>query len=343
MVITVVATILLLCAYLARWVDPNTVWLFAFAGMAAPILYVVNFVLALYWVLRWRWFALLPGVALVLGIGWVSLFFKPVFGRHHTPPDKATTVMTYNVAGFVNNGRTSTLDSIAAQITRERPDLLCIQEFQCVNDLHKARIDSLMGMQHSVHSFSIANTSGGGLGLAIYSRWRILDSGTVAFEHTANSAMWADVVAGNDTLRIFNCHLQSTSVSKSDVEYVEDIVNDESVSRTRNIASKLRRGFRIRATQVDTLAPLIRQSPHKVIVCGDFNDTPMSYAYAQVRGRLADAFVESGHGAPNTYNGLFNLLRIDYILHSRKLRTVSYTTLPSDYSDHKPVVAGLRI
>lgn len=350
--LTVVAALLLLCAYLSRYINPNTAWVFAFAGLAAPILYVVNMVLALYWVIRWKRFALVPVAVLLVGAGWISLFFRPTLSkeRNHENVRRATTVMSYNVAGFLaeTNGRrnTSSLDSVTAFIGRMNPDILCIQEFQCNRADRKPHIDSLLGLPYNKVNYKVPNTEGGGWGLAVYSRHRIINSGVVDFERTTNSALWADLLVRNDTVRVFNCHLQTTSVDMSDREYImgqEFVADNTREDRVRSIAGKLRRNFMIRATQVDSLAPMIHASPYKVIVCGDFNDTPMSYAYRTMRGPLADAFVEKGTGIPSTYQGLFNLFRIDYIFHSRSIPTVSYISPPGEYSDHKAVIATLGL
>jgi endonuclease/exonuclease/phosphatase family metal-dependent hydrolase len=345
--ITVVAAGLLVCAYLARYIDPNRAWPFAFAGMAAPALYVANLALALYWTIRWRWYALVPMAVVVLGVGWVSLFFKPTLGKHR-PTERssdAITVMSYNVAGFLSSRETgprrSILDSVTALVRRQEPDILCIQEFQSNDAAGKPHIDSLLALPREVHHYSVANTAGGGWGLAIYTRYKILDSGVVDFEGTTNSAMWADLSVDNDTLRVFNCHLQTTSINQEDLDRIEEFHTEG--SRVRSMVARLRRNFRIRAVQADTLAPLIVSSPHPVVVCGDFNDTPMSYAYRRIRGPLSDSFVERGHGIPNTYRGLFNLLRIDYIFHSPALRTVYYDIPQSDLSDHEPVVAQIAV
>lgn len=347
LVITVVLALLLLCAYISRYVNPNTAWFFAFAGLGTPILYMINVVLALYWIIRWKVFAFIPIIVILLGVGWISLFFRPVLSKKYSGNTaKTTVVMSYNVAGFLGNeesgGPQTALDSIVALITTVNPDILCIQEFQCRTTEKKTILDSLLGLPYSHVNFKIPNSSGGGWGTAVYSRHRIVDSGNVDFGRSTNSAMWVDLVVDADTVRVFNCHLQTTAVDKSDREYVDNqeyLGDDNREERVRSIASKLRRNFRKRAVQVDTLAPMVRQSPYKVIVCGDFNDTPMSYVYRTLRGDLADTFVEKGSGVPNTYKGLFNIFRIDYILHSKSIKTVSHTTLEGKYSDHKPVVA----
>lgn len=349
-VLTAITAFLLLCAYISRYVNPNDVWFFAFAGLAAPILYVINIVFALYWTIRWKRYAILPWAVLIVGTGWISLFFRPTLNKNYTPPNKKSiVVMSYNSAGFLTSDpagkQVSTLDSMAAFIGRIKPDILCIQEFQCNSAERKHVLDSLIGLPYNKVNYKIPNSAGGGWGLAIYSNYRILGSGRMEFENSTNSALWADLWIKGDTVRVFNCHLQTTSVDQSDREYIanQEFISDDLMreERMRSIVGKLRRNFLIRASQVDSLAPIIHGTPYKVIVCGDFNDTPMSYAYRKMRGPLADAFVDKGTGIPNTYQGLFNLFRIDYILHSREITTVNYTSPAGDYSDHKAVIANI--
>ena len=91
------------------------------------------------------------------------------------------------------------------------------------------------------------------------------------------------------------------------------------------------------------MADHIQKSPYPVIVCGDFNDTPVSYAYRQVRGNLKDAFVESGWGISNTYNGVLPSIRIDYILFDQKIKAVNYNRDKVIFSDHFPVHCQLNL
>ncbi len=351
---TIILAALLLCAYMARWVNPATVWFFAFAGLAAPVLYVANTVLALYWTIRWRKWAFLPLAALALGVGSMSLFFRPSPGREHPAdvPGRKITVATYNVMGFLidtpDGRRKSCLEESAGFIRSLEADILCLQEFQVWDSDRKSNADKLLDYPHNTANYSLKNKNGYGWGLAIYSKYPIIRSGAVEFDNSTNSMLWADVRVGRDTLRVFNNHLQTTSVTTSDREYIstQEIIRDNEgrEKRVRGILGKLRRNNRIRAAQVDTLAPLIEASPHRSVVCGDFNDTPMSYTYFQMRGDLRDAFVEKGRGMnSNTFRGLFNMFRIDYIFHSRSLRTASYDTPSSDYSDHKAVRATISL
>lgn len=344
--LTWVAAVALACGYLAHWISPVVAWPLAFAGMAAPFLWLINVALALFWIARWRCWALLPVFLVVLGAGWVSLFFNPVLSRHPKERDQAPRVMTYNVAGFlfgVPHG-TTTAAGVAGFIREQNPDILCLQEFECRDTRHCQVIDSLIGLPHAVHSYSLPNSVGGGLGVAIYSRWRIIDHGAIPFENTANSAMWADIVTTHDTLRVLSCHLQTTSVDRGDLTYIAGAEFESgSTEHARTIVGKLRRNFARRAVQADSVALVVEHSPHPVIVCGDFNDTPLSYAYSTMRGSLQDAFVERGRGTTHTYKGLFNLLRIDYVLPARGLQVVSYDSPECPFSDHNPVIAGVRL
>ncbi|MFW6224447.1 MAG: endonuclease/exonuclease/phosphatase family protein, partial [Bacteroidota bacterium] len=107
------------------------------------------------------------------------------------------------------------------------------------------------------------------------------------------------------------------------------------------LSQKLRHGFMERAQQVDFVSEHIHKSPHPVIVCGDFNDTPMSYAYHTMRNNLKDSFTEAGMGFGKTYGGRAPSYRIDYILHSPTINTLSHERLKVPYSDHFPVFARL--
>lgn len=345
---------LLLCAYLARYVSPEKAWFFAFAALIAPMLIVGNILAFFYWCVRWKRWAFVPLGALVLGVGYFPLFFKPEFKQHYPKeqPKDALTVVTYNVMGFLaanpDGGLRWAPEGSTSFLRETAPDIVCIQEFQCTGEGRKAQLDSLIGLPYCSVNYRIASAKGGGWGVAIYSRYPIIEGGKLDFPNSTNSSVWGDVVVGKDTLRVFSNHLQTTSVDKTELDYISRHEFVDNSRRgddvVRGIASKLRRNFRIRATQADTLAHIIGQSPFRVIVCGDFNDTPMSYAYFRMRGDLDDAFVEKGRGmASNTFNGLFDMLRIDYVFTSPEIEVLDYATTDTGHSDHKAVTVRIRI
>ncbi|MFH0999552.1 MAG: endonuclease/exonuclease/phosphatase family protein, partial [Bacteroidota bacterium] len=87
----------------------------------------------------------------------------------------------------------------------------------------------------------------------------------------------------------------------------------------------------------------IKQSPYPVIVCGDFNDTPVSYTYHKMRGQLTDAFINAGNGFGNTYERKIASFRIDYIFHSPEFDSKNFKVPHLLYSDHFPVVCDIEI
>jgi endonuclease/exonuclease/phosphatase family metal-dependent hydrolase len=95
------------------------------------------------------------------------------------------------------------------------------------------------------------------------------------------------------------------------------------------MVSRLTENNILRAAQVDTLAQMIAVSPYPTIVCGDFNDTPVSYTYRSMARNLRDAFRWAGRGYSHTYRGFFDMLRIDYVMCSDEFEPLSYEVIDS--------------
>ena len=109
----------------------------------------------------------------------------------------------------------------------------------------------------------------------------------------------------------------------------------------REIIRKIKTASEMRAEQVRKIREHIDNSPSKVVVCGDFNDHPVSYSYQKIRKNLKDAFVESGRGIGRTYVGKLPSFRIDYILHSKGFNSYNFKTINFRMSDHLPVTCIL--
>lgn len=352
LIITSCCALMLLLSYLARYVNPNEIWAFALLGLVAPVLYIINVILLLYWTLRWRAYLFVPLVVLLIGAGGISLFFRPVLSKHYTEDKQrgSIKVMSYNVMGFMDySGKevVSSMRNVVEFINEQKPDILCVQEFQSTPLAPKKKIDSLLsGLPSNTVNYVLKSRSGHGWGIAIYSKYPIIERGVVDFDQSNNSAIWADVVVKTDTIRVLNAHMQTTAINSSDRNYIvsQQFMQEDSMreQRVRSILYKLKQNYKIRAMQADSIAPLIENSPYDVIVCGDFNDTPMSYVYNRIRGDLKDSFIDKGRGVTTTYRGFFNLFRIDYILHSSALETLSYQTPSYEGSDHNPVVVNLK-
>ena len=345
--LTAVTAVTMVVTFFVPYVDPGRVWFFPLLGLAAPAVYVVTVVLALYWIIRWRLVRAGIMVALVVvGLFKVSLFYRPEFRRNYGDERydrRAFKVMTYNVRGFYGENGLSSVGDVLQLIGDHNPDIICLQEF---NARLAGQSDEFALLDEKYESAVFGRTQAPdslyGASLFILSKYRILRSGIVL---TPNTSVWADLLIGDDTVRVFNNHLRSTAIKAADNEYItnRDFISDTAREvKIRSIVSRLRENSILRAAQVDSIADVIADARARCIVCGDFNDTPMSYVYRTMAGGLNDAFSKSGSGYSHTFRGFFNTLRIDYVLCSDSFDPVSYEVPQVEYSDHLPVVVRLQ-
>jgi endonuclease/exonuclease/phosphatase family metal-dependent hydrolase len=86
----------------------------------------------------------------------------------------------------------------------------------------------------------------------------------------------------------------------------------------------------------------LNNSPYPVIVCGDFNDVPVSFAYETIGDGLQNAFVAKGSGISRTFSSISPTLRIDNIFTDKKFKVTQFTRIKNTLSDHFPIVADMR-
>ncbi len=358
--VTVLFAGALVMAYLSTGISPERSWIFAFFGLGAPFLFFGNFILLLVWMIRWRWWALVPAVTLLLGLGHLGTLVRFDFRKAYPAENTAArqsakkdpqrlSILTYNVHGFAygqtrHDGYRRVVDSVAAYV---QPDIVCFQEYETMNRDDVRLIDSLYReWPYRAYHFVSGGEGDVGYGVAIFSRIPILKASGTLFEGSRNTMLQADLLPGRDTLRIFNNHLQSTQVdewSRDRVERLDMRGDKETEQFVRSLAGRLRDNYRRRAVQVDTISRMIGTSPYPAIVTGDFNDTPVSYTYRKMRGGLDDTFVNAGSGFAYTYNRLFSMLRIDYIFHAPGFETLEYRSDALPWSDHNPVFVRIGL
>jgi endonuclease/exonuclease/phosphatase family metal-dependent hydrolase len=106
--------------------------------------------------------------------------------------------------------------------------------------------------------------------------------------------------------------------------------------------NQLKKGFIKRADQAKSIREHIEQASIPVIVCGDFNDTPVSYTYHVIAKGMHNTFVEKGYGYSSTYSGIFPNIPIDYILVDTSFNVLSYKVIKEKQSDHFPVISNIK-
>lgn len=230
-------------------------------------------------------------------------------------------------------------------IETENPDVLCLQEFYNQDQGDFMNLDQIkneLGYPYYYFSSSVTLRNNDHWGIATFSKYPIDGSGVIEFENSiSNKAIYTDVRFPAATVRVFNTHLQSVYFDELDYQYleeVEDIIPD--VKSSKRIFGKLLNAYSKRAEQARLLKSKMNESDLPVILCGDFNDTPVSWSYETLSKGLQDSFKKRGKFFGRTYSGGIPLLRIDYVLLDTSFKVVSHRVIHKKLSDHFAVVCA---
>lgn len=336
---------LLVSAYAHR-INPEEVHWAGVAGLSYPAFLLGQLVFTIYWLMKSGKVAIGSALVLIIGIWphWNTVFR---ISSSSLPEDaKSITVLSANVRAWSPYNETPRAEgrqTLISGINEQNADVICLQEFM--------KIDGKDPLDFP-HRAEFSNGYNRSLGYVVYSKYPVVKSGQVDFSKqrgTYRTFMWCDLQIDSQVVRVVNVHLVNTGLTPEDYQSLGGESSSELDSKKLEIEGKaiyrtLAESYSIRGNQADELEAFIENSPHPVILCGDFNDTPSSYAYHQIAENLKDAFAESGAGTGDTYNKmkLFSL-RIDYIFADPTFSIGSFKTLPIDVSDHKPVVCQIQL
>jgi len=341
----------LLLSYLSIYVSPEKIWFLAFFGLAYPFLLIVNFLYIFFWAYKKRRLFILSILAILLGWNYIGTYIQIPVKRDKQESEVSEQkfkILSYNVRLFDLyewNEKENTQGEIFDFINSGNFDIICFQEFFTKNTggLTKQKIQEKLSDKFHEHVDYTIENKNYNYGIATYSRYPIVNRGVINFNNSSNSSIYTDVLINKDTVRIFNNHLQSIRFNKNNYSFITNskaLKEDEKLREIKDISFRLRDAFIKRASQANILAKHIKSSPYPVIVCGDFNDVPVSYTYRTMRKNLNDSFIEAGKGIGTTYTGKFPSFRIDFIFHSRDIRCTEFDIPDIRLSDHYPVTSS---
>lgn len=322
-----------------------------------------------------RWFALIGLafpiiVGVVIMIGVVSLIIKPrlalisLFGllcccgslRDYCPinltsppPKGALKVISYNTMSFGNcemddNGKDFRL---VRYLITQQPDIACLQEANVNNSEQYDRIEA--SMKRAGYHFKLVWF--GGNRVAVMSKKPIHRAETIC-RSTGNgaAAFYLTPLPGcRDTVIVISAHLESMHLSPEERGNYNELVHNpediHSIGGKRDMLRKIASGGVERAHQIDTLAAFLdRHRDDRILLMGDFNDTPISYAHHQVCTRLTDAYRATANGIGRSFNRDAIYVRIDNIFCSSHFKPYAMMVDPSvPFSDHYPMVGYVRV
>ncbi len=353
--LNMIAALLLLLSYLAPLIDPSKFFLPALLGLLYPYLLMLNLLFLVYWLIRLRKEVLISLLVILLGWNHLHHLLPINFSRklipENIPRSQLMKVMSYNVRGFNIYEWTRDPDvkpEIYDFVAREEPDIICFQEYYTTPWKGKTHDDiarQLSSLPYNEVYYTADPANRRGSGIATFSRYPIIRRSRIPFNTVGNGAMYTDILFRTDTIRVFNIHLQSIRFSQRDYAFMDTVrlkYSDEQMREIRNIGSQLKVAFSLRARQADMISSYIRDSPHPVVVMGDFNDTPHSFAYRKIKKGLKDAFSSAGHGFGSTYAGELPSFRIDYILYGNPFKAYQFERFKAEHSDHFPITTWLH-
>lgn len=337
------------------YISPIKLHVFAFSGYLFPLFWIINLIFLIWLSIRRSALLLIPLLSLLISwTHWANSF--QISGKsiaEESELEIPLRVMSYNTRMFdyyKHSGIPGAPDEIFKFILQQNPDIICFQEYFTSLKRHEYTPTQIIarfrqfGYKHIEYLKSRPGNTG--YGLATFSRYPITNSGAIRFVNSNNQAIFSDIDVKGKTVRVFNNHLESIGFKDGDLSVLDTLefrMSERQRQGLRNISKKLNRAFAMRSNQADALARHIANSPYPVIVCGDFNDTPVSYVYRTMRAGMKDAFKEAGVGFGGTYNGRLPSFRIDYIFHSPQFDTYNFKTFPLKYSDHFPIMVTIDL
>ncbi|MBX9785458.1 MAG: endonuclease/exonuclease/phosphatase family protein [Chitinophagaceae bacterium] len=333
-------------------------WFINLFALTFPFLVLIQIGFLVFWLLAKRKLTLIPIITLLLCIPLIQKIIA-VNGTAKQTAEPGFKIATWNVHLLNFYERGGNHDEQMIQKAKElNAGVLAVQELVFSLDSNSyMSLDSLkakLGFKYAVagndRSFGV-HTNGGRRNeryfpfcVALFSNYPVLQWKKVQpvpqYNHTF---IWADLLVGSDTIRCFVVHMQSMHFVKTDYDFIDNI-NDQDVENVkrvgRTLINKMKNANVLRAIQAHNIKEEVNKSPYPVILCGDFNDVPNSYAYQTIGKGLKDAHLEKGNGIGRTFQYLSPTLRIDYIWHSPSLVLQSTHVVRPSLSDHCPVTAS---
>lgn len=348
-VLAFIGLIAMIMSVLSAYINPAKFVWFSFFGLAFWMVLIYNIVIFTLLLLMWSRKAWISVIALAIAIPGVVKSFS--IGKSNEGGE--LRVMSYNLLTFkdVNDKEKTALEvagDVAKMVKENHPDVLCIQEFTefmpktsrkaCI-----AAFGELVGLPYQYYHTKAYYGNN-----VIFSKYPLsaLDEDTdFAKENGYGSVAKVDL-GGKGDLYVLCCHLTSFQLTDNEITVFSESGNSKEQVQEygKSIVSKLKRAYEKRSQEVRKMLDDMPQDGRAIILCGDFNDTPLSYTYHQIKkAGFVDGFVAAGRGVGRTYAGKLPLLRIDYVWGNERIEPTSFKRIKYKGSDHYPVMMDFNI
>ena len=181
----VILVIVLFISFFSYYVSPNTLPFLSVLSLFEPVLILLNIVFIIFWLFKLNRFIFLSIIALLIGFQYVSVLFN--FTEKKVFLNNDLKIMSYNVRMFNLYKWIDEKDvdqKIYDFIASKDPDILCIQEFHTANNISFKYPYKYVVISEVVNNF----------GHAIYSKYKIVNKGSINFSKSGNNAIYVDVL-----------------------------------------------------------------------------------------------------------------------------------------------------
>ena len=348
-VLALLGLVAMIMSVLSSYVDPvRFVW-FSFSGLVFWVILFYNLVVWLLLLLMWSRYTWIAVASLLIAIPGVYRSLST--GRSHDGGE--LRVMSYNVLNFSDQyddskSKNDVAASVAEMVRENHPDVLCVQEFAPFIP-RKGRNDCIVGFGEMVGMpYYHYNEKANFCSNVIFSRYPLSALGEdIPFAKENDYGTVARVDAGEKgTFYVLCCHLTSFQLTNQEITVFSERNNSKEQMEEygRSIVHKLKAAYVKRSEAVAKMLDDIPDDGRPILLCGDFNDTPMSYTYHQIRkAGFTDGFVKTGHGIGVTYAGNLPMLRIDYVWTNDQVKPMSFKRIKHKGSDHYPIMLDFNV
>jgi len=346
LITNIVVAMMLIACYFSVFISPAKTLVVSLFPFIYTGLLITNIVFVVLWIfLKWK-YSLISALSIVAGVKFIGLIFPILsfFGAESKPGD--FKIMTYNVMvfGLYNwQQNTNIKAGIIRIIKEENPDIICLQEvYWNKSDKNFITLDSVKIVLNANYDYRFTTSTavgGQNYGLATISRFEIINSYSHQFENSRNAFIYNDLLVLGDTVRIYNCHLQSIQLNQNDYTVIEEFTEADENLKMKIVLKKYLKSLVKRSAQVEIVRASIDSCNYPVFVCGDFNDGPLTYTYFTMAKGLRDSYSSKGKYPGYTWDNFKIKQRIDYILYNKNYKCTSHKIIQQELSDHYPVVA----
>lgn len=313
-------------------------------GLTFPGFIVVNLIFLIVWAMVSLKRAIIPLLAFAACFTPVRTYVPiNLFGEE--PPEGAFKVMSYNIKGFPKHTDSTTnitTRPAISYILNSGADIVCLQEAGNAYYLEDS-IKNTYAYHDSCQNGKKASV------LTVLSKFPIVKKELIPYPSENNSSAAFYIKKGHDTLLVINNHFEKTGLSDEERKDFNSMVEGSTTTDTIKMESKrlivvLGESSRIRYKQVDIVARYIQDhAQYPIILCGDFNDSPISHTHHTLTKGLTDCFVATGNGPGWTYTNSRMYVRIDNILCSSHFTPYKcIVDKNATGSDHYPVTCWLK-